>query len=68
MFCLINVVEMCPKWFSVDKIPYDTMWPDDYLWYPMMLSKRYLNGYFKFQGMDKLLEYNIEETTTSNSS
>ena len=59
---------MRPKWFLNDEIPYDTMWPDDYLWYPMMLNKRYFNGYLKFEGMNNMLEYNFSETTSSKKS
>ena len=60
--------EMRPEWFLYDEIPYDSMWPDDYLWYPDMLRKKYFDGYFKFEGMSKMLEYNITDTTSSKAS
>ena len=56
---------MRPQWFLNNEIPFDSMWPDDYLWYPMMLSKKYFNGYLKFEGMNKMLEHSFTETTTS---
>ena len=56
---------MRPQWFLNDEIPFDSMWPDDYLWYPMMLNKRYFDGYLKFEGMDNMLEYNFNDTTSS---
>ena len=59
---------MCPQWFANGDIPYDSMWPDNYLWYPMMLTKRYFNVYLKFEGMNKMLEYDFTETTPSDSS
>ena len=59
---------MRPQWFLNGDIPFDTMWPDDYLWYPMMLDKRYFDGYLKFEGMDNMLEYNFSETSPSKSS
>lgn len=30
--------EMRPQWFDIDKIPYDSMWPDDELWLPKLLE------------------------------
>lgn len=30
--------EMRPKWFDLDKIPYQSMWPDDKLWLPTLLA------------------------------
>jgi len=30
--------EMKPRWFSIDKIPFDSMWPDDRYWLPMLLA------------------------------
>ena len=57
---------MRPQWFLNGEIPFNVMWPDDYLWYPMMLNKKYFNGYLKFEGMDNVLEYNFTETTPSN--
>jgi hypothetical protein len=59
---------MRPEWFLHDEIPYDSMWPDDYLWYPKMLKNQYFDGYFKFEGMNKMLEHNITDTTSSKAS
>jgi 8-oxo-dGTP diphosphatase/2-hydroxy-dATP diphosphatase len=60
---LMETEEMLPRWYTHESIPYDSMWPDDKLWYPMMLSGKYFNGYFKFEGMDNLLQYTIEEVS-----
>ncbi|XP_073409841.1 oxidized purine nucleoside triphosphate hydrolase isoform X2 [Dendrobates tinctorius] len=53
--------EMRPKWFSLDQIPYDGMWPDDCIWLPLLLQKKKFLAYFKFEGHDKILDYNLEE-------
>ena len=54
---------MRPKWFTHDAIPYDSMWPDDKLWYPMMLGHGHFDAYFKFRGHDVILESSINEKT-----
>ena len=53
---------MRPQWFNVTDIPFQSMWPDDSLWYPHLLNKRYFNAYFKFEGLDKVLSHTITET------
>ena len=52
---------MEPRWFEQTKVPYDKMWPDDRLWYPMMFNNKCFDGYFKFEGMDTILEQKITE-------
>ena len=53
--------EMRPQWFDHSEIPFHSMWPDDYLWYPYLLNKKYFDGFFKFEGISKLLDYSITE-------
>jgi len=40
--------EMKPKWFNVNKIPFDKMWPDDKYWIPILLKGKKLKGKFLF--------------------
>ncbi len=54
---------MRPKWFTHSEIPYSDMWPDDILWYPMMLNNQYFDGSFKFEGITNMLEHSIKERT-----
>ena len=56
-----HITEMCPQWFEHTDIPFPSMWPDDHLWFPYLLSKRYFDAFFKFEGHDKILEYTITE-------
>ena len=42
--------EMSPKWFHVDKIPFDKMWPDDIFWMPLFLSGKKFSAKFIFSG------------------
>ena len=56
-----HTIEMRPQWFEHTDIPFPSMWPDDHLWFPYLLSKRYFDAFFKFEGHDKILEYTITE-------
>ncbi|XP_024432734.2 oxidized purine nucleoside triphosphate hydrolase [Desmodus rotundus] len=53
--------EMRPQWFPLDRIPFANMWPDDSYWFPLLLQKRKFHGYFKFQGQDTILDYQLLE-------
>ncbi|XP_075973153.1 oxidized purine nucleoside triphosphate hydrolase-like [Anticarsia gemmatalis] len=53
--------EMLPKWFSIDNVPFNDMWPDDKIWFPYMLSNKLFFGHFHYEGFDKILNYKIEE-------
>ncbi|XP_022060328.2 oxidized purine nucleoside triphosphate hydrolase [Acanthochromis polyacanthus] len=52
--------EMRPQWFECDKIPFSQMWPDDSMWFPLLLQKKKFFGYFKFQGHDVILSHKLE--------
>ncbi len=54
--------EMKPQWFSIDAIPYDTMWPDDIHWLPLFLAGKKFKGRFSFGENDTILSYTLEET------
>jgi 8-oxo-dGTP pyrophosphatase MutT (NUDIX family) len=53
--------EMKPVWFSLEKIPYRQMWPDDKYWLPLMLSGKIFSGKFVFGESNDILEYKIKE-------
>ncbi|XP_041812112.1 7,8-dihydro-8-oxoguanine triphosphatase [Chelmon rostratus] len=53
--------EMRPQWFECHQIPFSQMWPDDILWFPLLLQKKKFVGYFKFQGHDVILGHKLEE-------
>ena len=44
--------EMRPSWFHVDDIPFDTMWPDDIYWFPLLLAGKKFKGKFLFDNSD----------------
>jgi 8-oxo-dGTP diphosphatase/2-hydroxy-dATP diphosphatase len=53
--------EMKPKWFKIEQIPFDQMWPDDKYWLPLLLKGKNFRGKFYFEGR-KLVDYQIETT------
>lgn len=53
--------EMIPKWFSIDALPYDQMFPDDTYWLPYILEGKKVNAFFDFDEAWNLLSHHIEE-------
>lgn len=52
---------MQPQWFPEDSVPYEKMWPDDILWYPLYLKGIKFKGYFLYQGHDTILKYTLTQ-------
>ncbi len=50
--------EAIPLWTPIDQIPFDCMWQDDRLWFPMMLRGEPFSGRFTFDG-DTLLDFEL---------
>lgn len=50
--------EMRPRWFHIDAIPYDKMWPDDAVWLPHLLQGRPFSGEITVDiANDKLMQH-----------
>ncbi len=52
--------EAMPFWVDQREIPYDSMWPDDEIWLPLMLAERPFHGRFVFEG-ESMLDYRLED-------
>lgn len=52
--------EMKPAWFVLDKIPYDSMWPDDRYWLPMLLKGKKFRGKFTFGDKNSIVKQEIK--------
>jgi 8-oxo-dGTP diphosphatase len=48
--------EAVPLWFSLDAVPYEEMWEDDILWFPMMFAGETFTGRFIFDD-DAMLDH-----------
>lgn len=53
--------EMKPEWFKLPDVPFDKMWPVDYLWYPYLFKKQKFQCYFLFRGKCQILKTEIKE-------
>ena len=51
---------MRPKWFHIDKIPYNQMWSGDKYWLPLLLNGKFFRGefYFNLENRDMSVELN----------
>ena len=56
--------EAAPKWFKLDRIPYEEMWPDDKIWMPMMLQGKKFTGVLHFDASNALVSHDIKEVET----
>ena len=58
----IETPEAIPFWCKLDALPYDQMWADDRLWFPLLLAGRPFHGQFVFDG-DKMLWHDLRVTS-----
>lgn len=56
--------EMRPQWFSVSKIPYDSMWVDDSCWLPRVLAGELVKAMFVFKEGDIIIEQVVKRVDT----
>jgi 8-oxo-dGTP diphosphatase len=56
---LCETREAAPLWTPLDRIPYERMWADDFLWLPLMLERKRFRGFFIFDG-DTMLDSKVE--------
>lgn len=54
--------EMAPRWFGVQDVPYDEMWPDDRYWLPHVLAGAQVEGEFELGRDNALLAWSIRST------
>ncbi|HET8574660.1 MAG TPA: hypothetical protein VFM02_00615 [Candidatus Paceibacterota bacterium] len=53
--------EMVTKWFPVDKIPYDSMLPDDEYWLPFLLSGNNFKASLYFDKQRNISKQHLEK-------
>lgn len=55
--------EMRPIWFHEHEVPFDSMWKDDFIWFPYFLTNRKFKASFLFDSAENnnILKHEIEE-------
>eukprot|EP00730_Choanoeca_flexa_P017660 TRINITY_DN8533_c0_g1_i2.p1 TRINITY_DN8533_c0_g1~~TRINITY_DN8533_c0_g1_i2.p1 ORF type:complete len:190 (+),score=23.76 TRINITY_DN8533_c0_g1_i2:3-572(+) len=57
--------EMRPKWFSINNVPFDSMWVDDRHWFPWLLQGCEFSAYFEFDGEQTITRKHINNNITA---
>lgn len=52
--------EMAPKWFDVNNLPFDRMWPDDPHWLPKVVTGNKIHGIFTFDENKTILTHEVK--------
>lgn len=52
--------EMLPKWFKIDKLPFDEMWDDDKYWLLKVLNGKKLKADFTFKKEEIITKQDIK--------
>lgn len=62
----VETEEMRPQWFAFRDIPYETMWPDDQYWLPLLLRGKRFRGRVEFDAQNAIIHSDIRETEIVN--
>ncbi|OGZ65360.1 MAG: hypothetical protein A3C50_03390 [Candidatus Staskawiczbacteria bacterium RIFCSPHIGHO2_02_FULL_43_16] len=54
--------EMKPRWFGINEIPFEKMWPDDKFWFPLFLENKKFIGKFIFDEHNQVIGHELKET------
>ncbi|KAH7820064.1 putative 7,8-dihydro-8-oxoguanine triphosphatase-like protein [Monocercomonoides exilis] len=63
---IVESEEMKPEWFSVSKIPFESMWEDDRFWLPCVLRGGYIMGFYPYDDITKNMLSGITEIVLPN--
>lgn len=55
-----ETAEARPLWTPIDRVPYASMWQDDALWMPLLLSSKYFSGRFLFD-RELMLDHDLRD-------
>ena len=55
--------EMRPGWYRIPDIPFHSMWPDDAIWLPEVLSGNLIRGRFVFREGEAILEHVVDSVS-----
>ncbi|KAH7820023.1 putative 7,8-dihydro-8-oxoguanine triphosphatase-like protein [Monocercomonoides exilis] len=63
---IVESEEMKPEWFSVSKIPFESMWEDDRFWLPCVLRGGCIMGFYPYDDITKDMLSGITEIVLPN--
>lgn len=52
--------EVAPKWFDIDKLPFEKMWPNDVHFVQKILEGDKISGHFKLDKQDNVISYEVK--------
>lgn len=55
--------EMLPRWFKINRMPYNKMWPDDKLWMPRVFAGALITASFMFGDNEEIIEHYLKEVS-----
>ena len=50
---------MKPKWFSINDLPYDQMWPDHKDWYPYIWDEEYFRVDYVYKDINNIVSKKV---------
>ena len=53
--------EMNPSWFHYTEIPFESMWQDDQLWFPLLLENKKFMGRVMFNTRNEIIAHELNE-------
>jgi 8-oxo-dGTP pyrophosphatase MutT (NUDIX family) len=57
----VETEEMAPRWFDLDAVPYETMFPDDRHWLPLLLAGKDFGGSALYKDAVTMISHDIHE-------
>ncbi len=55
----VETEEMAPRWFDLDRLPLEVMWPDDAYWLGRVLAGERLSAHFLYKNAREIAEWEI---------
>lgn len=57
----VETDEAIPLWFPTDSMPYDEMWDDDRVWFPLLLAGKCFRGSARVEPGEQVHDIHVEE-------
>lgn len=54
-------LEMKPKWFDVEDLPFEQMWPSNRYWLPLAINETKFDAFFLYKDEKELIKWEIHK-------